>query len=409
MKRPNVLVIADRDDIKLLDTGRASDYWNISWEVLDYNRLHREIGKLQERVRRNKVDFIIYSRNDQIGNKISIGPVTRKLRTGYSSFSGIDNKNRPEQMKRCFSDFLECGRNLDLGMEKTSAEGVGSTRKAYFSLLFDTEQLGGVRYGMPRILRLLNAYCIKATFFVTNLMVKVYPNILKTIQEQGHEVGLHGLWHEYLSGLGREEQKNQLRSMMADFSRQIHGVNFVGRMDETTMFSLVESGFRYFVYPSVNRYFLLGYPRLLTMPSLIKFPEGTIWAFPICVETYGSPWFSIKNMVDSAISRSMKCELSHISILCHPFRDGNLQHIHMTEKLLRHLASRGLGARTLAETANQLGNGRTSLSVACLPRDASGFAATRFSLPRTGRDLLYFLPENLTTAYRIARRHHTLF
>jgi peptidoglycan/xylan/chitin deacetylase (PgdA/CDA1 family) len=184
----------------------------------------------------------------------------------------------------------------------------------------------------------LNKYDIKATFFVTNLMKKVYSNILEEISTHGHEIGLHGRWHEYLSKSNSDEQVELIKNMVADFGYPIHSANFVGRMNDDTIHALTGNGIKYFVYPLINYYRFFSYPKLPANPSLISLKDGDILAIPILVETYGRVWFSIRNMLDSACKESLKTS-KHITILCHPFRDGNLQHLGTTEKLIRHLTT----------------------------------------------------------------------
>jgi len=409
MKNPNVLIIADREDVGYLYTERRSESWNIFWKVIDYDKLYSKISELQGLVTKHEVDFVMYSRNDQVANRISIGPVTRELRTGYSSLSGIDKRDRIEQMVACFNDFMECGKELNFNLAARKEELTEGTTDGTFSLIFDTEQLGGVKYGLPRILNLLNRYNVKATFFVTNLVRIVYPNILEQIQEQGHEVGLHGLWHEYLSGISSEEQKVKLGIMTEDFCVDIHGVNFLGRMDENTLSALVDKKINYFVYGLINRYYFLSYPRLSTVPSLIRLPHGNIWALPISVETYGSPWFSIKNMLDSAISQGEKYEFQHINILCHSFRDGNLQHIEVTEKLLQHLTAEGRKSVTLSQMASMLDNKRDNYPEVTELKGLLESIRGRISPPKTKRDFISIIPQNLMLAYRLTMRRHNLF
>jgi len=219
--KPNVLIIADKEDMKYLDINRRSEHWNIFWYIIDYNKLHKSVDEIQTQIKKYNIDFILYSRNDQVANKISIGPVTRRLNIGYSSFSGIDEKYRIEEMKNCFEDFIRCNNQLNLDIAPPKERDLKTLgNKGTFSLVFDTEQIGGVRYGLPRILELLNKYNVKATFFITNLIKKVYPNVLEEIRAQGHEIGLHGLWHEYLSGFCLEEQRNRLRIMIDDLGDQ---------------------------------------------------------------------------------------------------------------------------------------------------------------------------------------------
>jgi peptidoglycan/xylan/chitin deacetylase (PgdA/CDA1 family) len=85
-------------------------------------------------------------------------------------------------------------------------------------------------------------------------MKKVYPNILDEIRRLGHEVGLHGLWHEYLSNFNEQIQEELIQTMISDFGGQVHGANFIGRMNKDTLQALVNNRIDYFVYPMINYY-----------------------------------------------------------------------------------------------------------------------------------------------------------
>ena len=50
--------------------------------------------------------------------------------------------------------------------------------------------------GMPRLLDLYEKYGVKATFFYTGHIAKLYPEVVKIAHQRGHEVGSHGLTHE---------------------------------------------------------------------------------------------------------------------------------------------------------------------------------------------------------------------
>ena len=50
--------------------------------------------------------------------------------------------------------------------------------------------------GMPRLLDLYDKYGVKATFFFTGHIAKLYPDVVRKAYERGHEVGSHGLTHE---------------------------------------------------------------------------------------------------------------------------------------------------------------------------------------------------------------------
>jgi peptidoglycan-N-acetylglucosamine deacetylase len=47
----------------------------------------------------------------------------------------------------------------------------------------------------PRLLDLLKKYRVKATFFVVGTKAKKYPDIIKRMYQEGHEIGLHNYRH----------------------------------------------------------------------------------------------------------------------------------------------------------------------------------------------------------------------
>ena len=68
--------------------------------------------------------------------------------------------------------------------------------------------------GMPRLLDLYDKYGVKATFFFTGYIAKLYPQVVKMAFERGHEVGSHGLSHEVNQAfdvLSPEEQLSHLK------------------------------------------------------------------------------------------------------------------------------------------------------------------------------------------------------
>jgi len=63
-----------------------------------------------------------------------------------------------------------------------------------------------IELGLPRLLDVLNSYCIKGTFFVPGAIAEKYPDALLSIVESGHEIGCHGYEHEHMGPLSRTEQ-----------------------------------------------------------------------------------------------------------------------------------------------------------------------------------------------------------
>lgn len=75
----------------------------------------------------------------------------------------------------------------------------------------------------PRILEVLRAHGAKATFFVVGKQVEYYPEILRQIAADGHEIGSHTYSHPKLSGLSEARLRSEL-ARTADLIRVACGV-----------------------------------------------------------------------------------------------------------------------------------------------------------------------------------------
>ncbi len=343
MRKLNVLIIADKQDMKSLDTNKQSDLWNVYWEILRYDDIYNKIETLKKTLLSRKIHFVVFSRNDQVCKLTDIGPVISSLKIGYTTISGIDQENRAEQMNQCFIDFMEGDKELSFYDETLEKKTLPYSPEGTFSLIFDTEQLGGVRYGLPRIFNVLNAYGIKATFYITNLMKWIYPDLADKITSRDHEIGIHGRYHEYLSAYDETKQFQVIKETLDDFKGySVLGANFIGRMDETSITSLSENGIKYIVYPLIRDYAILGFRKYSILNTVIRKKNHNLIIVPISIETYGHPWIMIKGMLESAMKELKKNEYKHLNILLHPFRDGNIVHISVMEKIIKFLYKNNL-------------------------------------------------------------------
>jgi hypothetical protein len=65
-----------------------------------------------------------------------------------------------------------------------------------------------------------------------------------------------------------------------------------------------------------------------------------LWLVPIPVETYGRPWVTIRNMVNSALAVGRRQGYPQVTVLLHPFRDGALWHLGILSRLIDYLAAK---------------------------------------------------------------------
>ncbi len=63
----------------------------------------------------------------------------------------------------------------------------------------------------PQVLDILRNNNVKATFFVQGVNAKAYPNIIRRMTAEGHEIGNHTWNHAYLSKVSRATAESQLQ------------------------------------------------------------------------------------------------------------------------------------------------------------------------------------------------------
>ena len=80
--------------------------------------------------------------------------------------------------------------------------------KSRMSLI--THQAYGPLVGVPRILESLKSKGITASFFVPGYVALRYPDQIKQIAAEGHEIGHHGHLHEPLAGASKDDERGYL-------------------------------------------------------------------------------------------------------------------------------------------------------------------------------------------------------
>ena len=65
----------------------------------------------------------------------------------------------------------------------------------------------GPSVATPRILDMLDAHSIKASFYVPGFVAETHVDLVKEIARRGHEIGHHGYMHEPPSTMSEEEEK----------------------------------------------------------------------------------------------------------------------------------------------------------------------------------------------------------
>jgi peptidoglycan/xylan/chitin deacetylase (PgdA/CDA1 family) len=106
---------------------------------------------------------------------------------------------------------------------------------------------------VPRLLEFLGSVGVRATFFVEGWNCEVYPEVLRSMVEAGHEVGYHGWRHESWARLSDASAADLLSRGVAAFEQvgiRPLGLRAPGGAQPASTLSLLpEYGFRYFSLP----------------------------------------------------------------------------------------------------------------------------------------------------------------
>jgi len=94
----------------------------------------------------------------------------------------------------------------------------------------------GNRVGVPRILATLSKADVRATFFVPAVAALLHPDEQRRVIAEGHEIGLHGWFHEVNSNLPEADER-ELHLRAADTIEKITGVRAVGMRTPSWDFS----------------------------------------------------------------------------------------------------------------------------------------------------------------------------
>ncbi len=104
-------------------------------------------------------------------------------------------------------------RNPDMHLDSNFSKGAGVTFSRvlvsgnYIAITFDD---GPHPQNTPRLLDILRARNVKATFYVIGRSVDLYPQIVRRTVAEGHEVGNHTHTHRLMSKLGDSEVRSEL-------------------------------------------------------------------------------------------------------------------------------------------------------------------------------------------------------
>ncbi|OJY78620.1 polysaccharide deacetylase [Rhizobium sp. 60-20] len=128
----------------------------------------------------------------------------------------------------------------------------------------------GLRSGLGRILGLFDRYGVKASFYVPAVVAEFDPDLLPVLLAAGHEIGLHGYFHELVRDIRADEFSAALDGSLELFKRQTGRlpVGFRSPAWEMTPHMLAEIKARGLAYDSS----LMGFDHPYDIDGVVEIP-----------------------------------------------------------------------------------------------------------------------------------------
>ncbi len=139
-----------------------------------------------------------------------------------------------------------------------------------------------------RILEILGAADVRATFFVLGWVAERFGSLVREIRECGHEIGSHGYGHELIYRLAPEafradliRARNVLEDAIGEPVRAYRAPSFsITRRSTWALEILAQQGIRYDSSVFPIRHDRYGIPGARADIHRIDTPSGMLWEFP---------------------------------------------------------------------------------------------------------------------------------
>ena len=164
-----------------------------------------------------------------------------------------------------------------------------------------------VERNVERILALLAAHDTHATFFTLGWIAERYPQLVRAIVDQGHELASHGYGHQRASDLSREQFRDDItraKGLLEDIGgvavRGYRAPSFsIGSRNLWALETLREAGHVYSssIYPIAHdHYGMPEAPRFAFHPlddAMLEFPPSTVHLFGRNLPAAGGGYFRL--------------------------------------------------------------------------------------------------------------------
>jgi peptidoglycan/xylan/chitin deacetylase (PgdA/CDA1 family) len=208
----------------------------------------------------------------------------------------------------------------------------------------------GARVGLPRIVKLLDAHKIPATFFAPTVSLSLTPSMIPLIKQSGrHEFGIHGWIHELNMTLPDSAERALLTKAMAEM-KQLTGMTPTGyrapswNFSPNTLTILRDMGFRYesSLMADERPYELVqnGQPT-----GLVEIPVEWILDDAPLFDPRGQSYMNPRDVARVWMDEFDRAydEGSMFVLTMHPHISGHRSRIVALEQLIAHIEAKGAG------------------------------------------------------------------
>ncbi len=240
----------------------------------------------------------------------------------------------------------------------------------------------GARVAVPRILKLLAAYDITATFFIPGHTAESFPDAVDSILTAHHEVAHHGYGHEDPSTQTPEEERRSLERALAVLERLLGAAPLGYRSpswdySSATLSLLVEHGFLYdssLFADDFHPYHPRLGDRVEVEEPLQMGQEVDLWEFPVhfCLDDWPHFTFNFDPLrvglsAPSKVFEIWAGEFDYMieheengvfTLTMHPQVIGRGHRIVLLERLIRHVFTKAAASfARMGDVARELAAG----------------------------------------------------
>lgn len=254
------------------------------------------------------------------------------------------------------------GKRVAVGFSFDMDAETGFLRSAQYSPQPLSRGEYGPRVGVPRILKILEANNIRATFFIPAVSGELHKETIDAILKGHHEIGVHGWVHERIADLKPDEERKLTRRAF-DYWTQRLGHKPAGirtpswDFTSETLAIIRELGFSYdsSLMGDDRPYELIAEGKAT---GLVELPVEWILD-DFTYYSYDRPSYAYHRMGDDDVFQIYKGEFdkayeehSMFLLTMHPFVSGHRSRIAQFEKLVAYIKSKpGVWFATCEEIA----------------------------------------------------------